>query len=251
MERSDSRLLPVAALNERRRRAVILRLNGMTLDEVCALSELSRNSVIAALKEYRTGGWEAVAVQAHRGPGKGAGCLLDAELQQAIQALIHAHTPDELGLPFALWSRPAVTALIMRECGKTLPVRTVGKYLRRWGFTPQKPLNKAVEQNPAAVQAWLNDEYPALARRAKAEGGEIDWGDETGLRLDDVRGRSDAPAGRTPVVRPCHRRENVSDVGGDQSWRGALDDPQAGDESGAARSTSCGAWHGMRGARYF
>jgi transposase len=209
MERSDSRLLPVAVLNERRRRAVVLRLNGMTLDEVSQLCELSRNTVIEAMKAYREGGWDAVPVREHRGPAKGEGCLLDERQQEVIQGLICEHTPDEVGLPFALWNRAAVAALIERECGKALPVRAVGSYLQRWGFTPQKPLDRAYEQDPAAVQRWLDEEYPAIARRAKTECGEIYWGDETGLRSDDVRGRSYAPQGETPVVRPCHRYENV------------------------------------------
>lgn len=209
MERSDSRLLPVPVLNERRRRAVKLRLSGMPLDDVSDVCELSRNTVIHAMKAYREGGWEAVPVQAHRGPAKGEGSLLDERQQEAVQTLIRTHTPDELGLPFALWSRAAVTALIERECGVRLAVRTTGKYLKRWGYTPQQPLNKAYEQNPVAVQRWLDEAYPAIARRAAAEGGEIYWGDETGLRSDDVRGRSYAPQGDTPVVRPCHRREKV------------------------------------------
>ncbi|HYD60425.1 MAG TPA: IS630 family transposase [Noviherbaspirillum sp.] len=209
MERSDSRLLPVAALNERRRRAVKLRLSGMKLKEVCALSELSKGVVIAAFQAYQRGGWDAVAVQEHRGPEKGTGCIFNEQQQRTIRGLIHAHTPDQLGLPYALWSRSAVSALIEKQYGMVLPVRTVGSYLQRWGFTPQRPLNKAYEQNPAAVQAWLNEEYPRIARRAKEEGGEIHWGDEAGLRSDDVRGRSYAPRGETPVVRPNHRRENV------------------------------------------
>lgn len=209
MERMDSRRLPVAVLNERRRRAVMLRLSGMTLTQVCTLSELARATVVAAVKAYHRGGWDAVAAQVHRGPKKGQGCILNEQQQQAIQTLIHAHMPDQLGLPFALWSRPAVSALIGKEYGMTLPVRTVGSYLQRWGFTPQRPLDRAYEQNPTAVQAWLGKEYPTIAQRAKAEGGEIYWGDETGLRSDDVRGRSYAPRGDMPVVRPCHKREKV------------------------------------------
>lgn len=209
MERSDSRLLPVAALNERRRRAVMLRLSGMTLEEVSALCELNKNTVIGAMKAYREGGWEAVTVQQHRGPDRGSGCLLSASQQETMRTLMIAHTPDELDLPYALWSRPAVTALIERETGIQLAVRTTGMYLKQWGYTPQKPLNKAYEQNPAAVRRWLDEEYPAIARRAAAESGEIHWGDETGLRSDDVRGRSYAPQGDTPMVRPNHRRENV------------------------------------------
>jgi transposase len=209
MERSDSRRLPVPVLNERRRRAVMLHLKGMTLDEVGDVCELSRNTVIDAMKAYREGGWDAIPVQQHRGPAKGAGCLLDEQQQQVVRTLMEAHTPDELGLAYALWSRPAVTSLVERETGVRLAVRTAGKYLKRWGYTPQKPLNKAYEQNPAAVQRWLEEEYPAIARRADAQGGEIYWSDETGLRSDDVRGRSYARQGHTPVVRPNHRREKA------------------------------------------
>jgi transposase len=209
MERTDSRQLPVAVLNERRRRAVMLRLSGMKLFQVCELAELARATVIDAVKAYRRGGWEAVRVQVHRGPEKGAGGLLDKAQQQTIRTVIQAHTPDELGLPFALWSRRAVRALIDQEYGTVLAVRTVGNYLQRWGFTPQRPLDRAYEQNPTAVRAWLKEEYPAIAQRAKTEEGDIYWGDETGLHGDDVRGRSYAPRGATPVVRPCHRRQKV------------------------------------------
>ena len=81
-----------------------------------------------------------------------------------------------------------------------MSVRGVGNYLKRWGFTPQKPIKKAYEQRPEAVQKWLDEAYPLIEQRARAEGGEIHWGDETALVNTDVRGRSDAPAGKTPVV---------------------------------------------------
>lgn len=93
-----------------------------------------------------------------------------------------------------------VGQLIEQEFGIRLQVRTIGKYLARWGFTPQKPIKKAYEQRPEAVQQWLQQEYPAIERRAKTEGAEIHWGDETALVNTDVRGRSYAPAGKTPVT---------------------------------------------------
>jgi hypothetical protein len=119
-------------------------------------------------------------------------------------------TTDMRKMPYALWTRGAVAELIVQRFGIRLPVRTMGLYLARWGFTPHKPIRRAYEQSPAAVRQWLDEEYPAIAARAKAEGGEIHWGDETGLRSDDVRGRSFAPRGATPVVRISHRREGLS-----------------------------------------
>lgn len=79
-------------------------------------------------------------------------------------------------------------------------MRSIGKYLTRWGFTSQKPIKRAYEQSPEAVQAWLEGEYPAIEQRARREGAEIHWGDETALVNTDVRGRSYAPAGKTPVA---------------------------------------------------
>src|ERR671920_245484 len=108
-----------------------------------------------------------------------------------------------------------VGALIARRCGVALAVRTVGKYLARWGFTAQKPIRRAYEQDPAAVRRWLRREYPAIVARAivaraRRARGVIFWGDETGLRSDDVRGRGYAPRGRAPVVRVCQRRASLS-----------------------------------------
>jgi transposase len=114
------------------------------------------------------------------------------------------------GLPFALWSRAAVRALIAGRCGVALAVRTVGKYLARWGFTAQKPIRRAYEQDPAAVRRWLRRDYPAIVAQAKRARGIVVWGDETGLRSDDMRGRGYAPRGRTPLVRVCHKRAGLS-----------------------------------------
>jgi transposase len=152
MEWSDSRTLQVAVLNERRWRAVVLRLAGRRLEQVYALCKLCQNTGMTVVKAYHAGGWNAVAVPPHRGPAKDSGCVLKQEQQQAIMRLIDDHFPNQLDLPFALWSRPAVTALIEREYGIMLPVRTVGAYLKRWGLTPRKPLDRAYEEGPAAVQ---------------------------------------------------------------------------------------------------
>lgn len=117
--------------------------------------------------------------------------------------------PDQLKLPFALWTRHAVQRLIEAEYGVVLPLRTMGEYLKRWGYTPQRPAKRAYEQCPKAVGKWLNEVYPTIAARAKAEGAEIHWGDETGLRSDHQAGCSYAKAGRTPVAKVPAKRVRV------------------------------------------
>ena len=209
MERIDSRGLPDAVLNERRRRAVKLRVAGVAVRQVALQCELSTHTVVEAHKAFRRGGWSAVKVQ-RSGRPVGSGRQLSAEQEKKVQQLIQDRTPDQLKLSYALWTRQAVSELIEAVYGVHLTVRNTGKYLQRWGFTPQTPLKKAYEQSPEAVSKWVAEEYPRIAAQAKQEGAEIQWGDETGLRSDDVRGRGYAPKGKTPVVLANANRAKLS-----------------------------------------
>jgi transposase len=203
------RKLPAAAQEERRRQVVGLRQRGLTYREVAEQVGLSRTGVIDICQRFAAEGAKGL-VSRPRGRKPDEQRLLDAAQEAGVQGLIRRHTPDELDLPFALWSRAAVRALIARHCGVALAVRTVGKYLARWGYTPQKPVRRAYEQDPAAVRRWLRRDYPAIVARARRARGVVFWGDETGLRSDDVRGRGYAPRGRTPLVRVCHKRAGLS-----------------------------------------
>jgi transposase len=209
MEKTEAHKLPRVVLNERRRRAVKLRLSGAMIAETVAQCELGRSAVIRALHAYQRDGWQAVAVPIVGRPS-GSGRQLTAEQEKKIQQLIQDRTPDQLKLAYALWTRQAVSELIEAVYGIRLTVRNMGKYLQRWGFTPQRPLKKAYEQSPEAVTKWVKEEYPQIAKAAKTEGAEIQWGDETGLRSDDVRGRGYAPKGKTPVVLANANRSKLS-----------------------------------------
>jgi transposase len=96
---------------------------------------------------------------------------LSPDQESHIRKVICDKRPEQLKMDFALWNRAAVMLLIESEFGIKLSVRGVGNYLRRWGFTPQKPIRRAYEQRPEAVQAWLEEQYPEIEKRAKAEGG--------------------------------------------------------------------------------
>jgi transposase len=199
MEKEDTRSLPLGQLHERRKQVVRLHRKGYKVMQIVDLSGLSYPTVRATIDRYEAGGMAAIKPKA-RGKKPGAGRLLTEEQEEAIQRLICDKRPEQLKMEFALWNRAAVMQLIEREYGIKLSVRGVGKYLSRWGFTPQKPIRKAYEQRPEAVQAWLNEAYPEIEKKARAEGGEIHWGDETALVNTDVRGRCYAPAGKTPVT---------------------------------------------------
>jgi transposase len=209
MRQVDMRKLPAAAQEERRRQVVGLRQRGLSYREIAEQVGLSRTGVINICQRFAAEGAKGLVGQP-RGRKPDEQRLLEAAQEAEMQGLIRRHTPDELGLPFALWSRAAVGMLVARRCGVALAVRTVGKYLARWGFTAQKPIRRAYEQDPAAVRRWQRREYPAIVARARQARGVIFWGDETGLRSDDVRGRGYAPRGRTPRVRVCQKRIKLS-----------------------------------------
>src|SRR5215212_4115356 len=208
MKHVDMRKLPAAAQEERRQQVIGPRQAGLTYGEIAAQVGPSPTGVFDICKRYAERGAAGLKT-GPRGPEPGHGRFLDAKQEAETRDLVRRRTPDELDLPFALWSRAAVRELIRRRFGVRLAVRTMGTYLARWGFTAQKPLRRAYEQDPAAVRRWLRRDYPQLAARAKAEGGMVFWGDETGLRSDDVRGRSYAPRGRTPEVRVNHKRSGL------------------------------------------
>ena len=208
MKHVDMRKLPAAAQEERRRQVIGLRESGLTYDAIAVQVGLTRTGVFNICRRFAEQGRAGLASRP-RGPAPGTGRFLEPPQEAQIRALMRQHTPDELGLPFALWSRAAVRMLIERSYGVRLAVRTLGTSLARWGFTAQKPLRRAYEQSPQAVRRWLRRDYPAFVAQARAEKGTIFWADETGLRSDDVRGRSFAPRGRTPVVRPCHKRARL------------------------------------------
>ena len=108
--------------------------------------------------------------------------------------------PDQLKLPFALWTRGAVGDLLREKFNVDVSVWTIGRYLHSWGFTPQKPIYKAYEQKSAEVRKWLKKVYPAIKERAAKEGGEIHWSDEMGMRSDHQAGTTWSPKGETPVI---------------------------------------------------
>jgi len=199
METQDMRSLSPEAREERRRLVVRLRKKGLTYEAIAEQTGLTRTGVFDICKRVAVQG-AAGLVDKPVGRKLGTGRALTAEQEAQVQKLIRDKTPDQLKMGFALWSRSAVRELIRERFGVKLQVRAVGNYLGRWGFTPQKPIKRAYERRPEAVQKWLDEDYPQIAARAKEEGAEIHWGDETGLRSDDVRGRSYAPVGQTPVI---------------------------------------------------
>jgi transposase len=209
MADGDTRSLPAAAQAALRSRAVRAVLDGMTQTQAARVFGVHHNAVNQWVKRYRQGGWEGLA-ERRRGRRPGEQAALSEPQQQEVIALVRESTPDQLGLAGFLWTREAVAELIARRYGVRLARTTMGAYLRGWGFSPQKPQRRALEQNPAAVARWLAETYPAIRALAKREGGVVLWLDEMGVRSDAAAGRSWAPVGQTPIIKGTGKRFRVN-----------------------------------------
>jgi transposase len=209
MADEDTRSLPAAAQAALRSRAVRAVLDGMTQAEAARVFGVHHNAVYRWIKRYREGGWPGLGEQ-RRGRRPGEQAALSQPQQQEVIALVRETTPDQLGLAGFLWTREAVSELISQRYGLLLARTTVGGYLRGWGFSPQRPQHRALEQNPAAVRRWLAETYPAIGAQARREGGVVLWLDEMGVRSDAAAGRSWAPVGQTPVIKRTGQRFRVN-----------------------------------------
>jgi len=145
-----------------------------------------------------------------RGRRTGEKRTLTLEQETQVRRSLIDKTPDQLKLPFALWTRDAVKLLIKQRFSLEMPIRTVGEYLKRWGFTPQKPVKRAYEQSSEAVKKWLKTDYPLIASRAKEEKAEIHWGDETGIQTGANHVRGFDPKGEKPIVNVVVKKSHVS-----------------------------------------
>ncbi len=208
MAHKDARSLSPEAQEDLRRRVIDAVLTqGMKKAHASRTFGVSRQAINNWLDAHERGGDAALAAKTRGRPKER---MIAPKQQAKIVRAIQGKCPDQLKLPFALWTREAVVELIKTHTGRQVSVWTAGRYLKDWGFTPQKPVRRAYERDPVAVQAWLDKEYPAIRRRAKAQNALILWGDEMGLRSDDTVGRTYSLRGQTPIVPATGRRFGCS-----------------------------------------
>lgn len=179
--------------------------DGRAQTEVAGLLDVSRQSVSEWVRAYRLGGDGALAA-GKRGRRAGEKMSLTKRQQAVIARAIREKNPDQLKLPGFLWTRALVCELIHRRYEIRVAEKTAGRYLRLWGFSPQKPARRAFEQNPEMVERWLTERYPEIKERAHREKSLILWADEMGLRSDHTAGRSWSPVGQTPLVKGTGQR---------------------------------------------
>ena len=197
MKKQDFRNVSQKVQDEIRKRAVKAVLSGKSQTQIAEIYGVSRPTVNIWVNNSKRKGKQTLVSEKRGNPQEPK---LKGHQSATIINIIKDRHPEQLKLPFVLWTREAVRDLIAKKLKIKLSLSTVGRYLKRWGFTSQKPLKRAYEQNNEAVKKWLDEDYPKIQKRAKKEKAEIFWGDETGLRSDHQAGKSYGKKGKTPVV---------------------------------------------------
>jgi transposase len=176
--------------------------------EVIKSYGLCRTSIYRWLRAEAAGGEDALKASKHPGPKP----ALSPKQKARVFRWINGKDPRQHGFDFGLWTRRIVAELVEQKFGVALGVTAIGRLLAELSITPQKPLRRAYERDPAAIARWTRIEYPRLRARAKQRGAKIFFLDEAGIRSDQVLGRTWAPRGRTPEVRTSGQRQSINAI---------------------------------------
>lgn len=202
----DNRQISLSQLSILRRKVVMAVVQeGYSQKEAGKLFGFSKTSVSHYVRTYREQGEDSFHYK-KRGRKEFEKSLLSFEDQKVVMELVDKHTPEELGIDCVLWTRRSVRELIINKYEVNYSKKTIGKLLRKWGFTTKKPIQRALERNPAKIKKWLEEEYPSIRQRAREKKIEIFWGDEMGLSSCDHRGRSYSKKGSKSIInKKSHR----------------------------------------------
>ena len=179
---------------------------GESPEAVAAGLGINRRTIYRWIEAFHYGGEAALKAK----PIPGAPPKLDARQMARLARIVRTKNPLQLNFEFALWTLAMIRVLIRREFAVSLSEVSVGRLMRRLGFSPQRPLYRAWQQDPARVERWRAEEYPRIAARAKREGALIFFADESGIRSDHHAGTTWAPVGETPVVKATGARYGLN-----------------------------------------
>ncbi|MFL9911983.1 IS630 family transposase [Paraburkholderia sp. RL17-337-BIB-A] len=204
----DGRSLAHNTLEEMRILAVQRMVEGEHPGDVAASFGMNRSWAYKIRAQARGRGRGVRVLLSTKGTGRPRK-LTQAQERQVLR-WINGKNPMQYGFDFGLWTRNLVRELVQRDFGVTLSLASIGAMLARLNLTPQKPLQRAYQRDPDAIERWQRDTYPAIVRQAREESADIFFWDESGFRADSVHGRTWAQRGETPVVERPGQRQSMS-----------------------------------------
>ncbi|MHC1764715.1 MAG: IS630 family transposase [Verrucomicrobiia bacterium] len=180
--------------------------DGEDPSEVMRSYGLCRTTIYPWLRKFNDEGWDALVEKIAQGPEP----KLNEKQRQRVKRWILGKDPRQYGFEFGLWTRRIVQTLIQEKMGIELGLTAVGRLLASLEITPQKPLRRAYERDPQAVDLWMKETYPKLRKRAKRAGAMIFFLDEAGFQSDPPLGRTYGLKGTTPVVVTSGQRQSIN-----------------------------------------
>ena len=192
-----------------RARIIDLKEKGYVVKEIGELLNVADVYVYKVLKKYEKNG-NRLQEEKVRGRKEGEGRRLAQAQAEEIKNIITEHTPEEINLPYSLWSRESIQELIKQKYGFKMPLTTITEYLKRWGMTCQRPAKQATKQNEEAVKQFQEVTFPQIVAKAKKEQGIILFGDETGICNQENYQRGFSPVGVAPVVKLPVKKERIN-----------------------------------------
>lgn len=204
----DGRKMDHRTLEEIRKMAVERVREGESPSAVIASYGFHRCVIYRWLKTASGRGKGIKALASRKGTGRPRK-LTPAQEQQVFR-WVNGKNPMQYGFDFGLWTRQIVRELVQMKFGVALSLASVGSLLARLGLTAQKPLQRAYQRDPEAIERWQRETYPAIAAQARRDGAEVHFWDESGFRADAVHGKTWAERGKTPVVNRPGQRQSIS-----------------------------------------
>lgn len=200
------RRIPRTQLAEIRREFARMIDEGVPASAIMVALKLSRTTYFEWKRKYEKEGLDGLKVR----PLPGAAPKMTDRQMSQLRGWLVGRDPRQFQFDFALWTRQIVRDLIRQQFDVEMTPQGIGKLLRRLGLSPQRPLYRAYQQNPDAVRQWKEVEFPKIRARAREEGAEVYFGDESGVRTDHHAGTTWAPVGQTPVVEVTGERASVN-----------------------------------------
>jgi len=204
----DGRKLDHKALEAIRLMAVERVLEGENPADVIGSYGFNRTTIYKWIKTTFATGVGLEVLRAKPVPGRPR--TLTAAQERQVFRWINGRDPRQYGLDFGLWTRGIVADLVERKFGVRLSLTSIGTLLARLNLTPQKPLQRAYQRDPQAIERWQRETFPAIAAKAKAQRAEVYFWDESGFRADTVHGKTWAVRGQSPVVQVPGQRQSIS-----------------------------------------
>jgi transposase len=206
--KQDGRSLDHKTLETMRLMAIERVTEGESPSDVIAAYGFCRTTIYKWIRAAIHSGLGSEALRSTKGTGRPR--TLTPTQEKQVFRWINGRDPRQYGLDFGLWTRAVVVELIQTKFGISLGVTAIGELLAKLGLTPQKPLQRAYQRDPEAIEQWQREIYPGIVKQAKKQGAEIFFWDESGFRADTVHGKTWGVRGQTPVVQRPGQRQSIS-----------------------------------------